>query len=403
MKTNTLEMQVTKMNILSSKENDPMATVKLTLKCERSVLANIMDYLNESGVSPTEIAGNVVQLESANVSGLSALNLSIRSMNALSNANITDIAQLKAMSNDELKALKGIGTTVINDINSALGTPIEQPDVITVESSLTALGLSNRAIKALGKAGVKNIKDFNNLSSQDVQAIRGIGANVVDEIWNLKKSSIEIDNVKAKIADLNFSNRTRNSLLNAKIDTVGKLFAISDDDLRKTKGVGASVVYEVRDYFSGFSPSPKSDKKENTKVDLVKTKIENSVNGYIISALDLSNRSRNAVNNLGIRFVEDLRVISDDELSAMKGIGKTVVEDIHKSIEDFDSLASEMKEQYLYHSIATLEVSQRYKNALAKAGVNFVEEVTLLSDDELTAIKGVSPSGVVEIKTALLA
>jgi DNA-directed RNA polymerase alpha subunit len=401
MKTNTLEMQVTKMNILSSKENDPMATVKLTLKCERSVLSNLMTYLNDSGVIPNEQQHrSVVQQEASNDSELGHLNLSIRSVNALNNANISTVEQLKAMSDDDLKSFKGIGVTVVNDIKSALGAPVEQKEVVLVESSLTELGLSNRAIKALGKSGVKNLKDFNNLSSQDIQSIRGIGANVVDEIWNLRKSSIEIDDPKLKIADLGFSNRTRNSLLNAKIDTVGKLFAISDDELRSTKGVGASVVFEVRDYFSGFS-SNKPKQKKDTKINVTKT--DESGNGYIISALDLSNRSRNAVNNLGIRFVEELRAINDDELSTMKGIGKTVVEDIHKSILDFDSLAPKMKEQYLYHSITSLDVSQRYKNALAKAGVNFVEEVAILSDDELTAIKGVSPSGVMEIKTALTA
>jgi RNA polymerase sigma factor (sigma-70 family) len=151
-------------------------------------------------------------------SQIDVLKLSRRAHNCLWRAGINTVAQLAAMSDDELLAIRNLGVTALTEIREKLSAYLdsqplpEQPrksqsvllEPITRQpqhlgslqleppladqiptsdtTSIEALGLSNRSYNALMRAGIKTIGQLAHKSWGQIQSINNVGEKTLAEI-----------------------------------------------------------------------------------------------------------------------------------------------------------------------------------------------------------------------------
>lgn len=98
------------------------------------------------------------------------------------------------------------------------------------------------------------IHDFKGLDEKPEEIIEA----VQKEVEEVKEASKEGDDeeekeiMKTRIEDLNFSTRTLNSLVNAKIRTVGGIARKSESDLLELEGMGEKGIQEIKRALSNF-------------------------------------------------------------------------------------------------------------------------------------------------------
>jgi DNA-directed RNA polymerase alpha subunit len=337
------------------------------------------------------------------------LDLSVRSENALIKAGITYVAELQKLSDEELRNLRGVGTTVVNEL-SAYRKEVKP----TTKNDFEDMDLSVRTLNSLSKAGIKSIAALSKFSLDEFRKIKGVGVTVMEEINTIlgNKPDDAVDsNDKDALANLELSNRTFNALKNAGITTVSQLEGKSDAELSNLKGVGATVMEEVSAIRS-LSTDVKTDTstKQSPKFEAkVKSEDKNA-----IEHLNLSTRAFNALTGAGIAYVEDLKTMSHVELNKLKGVGATIIDELDITLKNFKTIvpksvkalapklvkteAPKSRVHKKMHDIHDLNLSTRHQNALIKAGMNFVEDLSKMSDNDLTRVKGIGITAVKEIR-----
>ncbi|MEQ1569019.1 MAG: protein kinase, partial [Myxococcota bacterium] len=156
----------------------------------------------------------------------------------------------------------------------ALGTkvPTPDPDVAEVEATdeigsdttLSAVGLSNRATNQLRKSGIRTVGELLSLSDAQIRAIQAIGGKTAREIGGFRDRMLRAglrptrpplvlaEPVLAPLVDdhesvtaLRLPAKLTERLVDAGLDTVGKVAASTRDDLLTVKGIGETRVSAV--------------------------------------------------------------------------------------------------------------------------------------------------------------
>ena len=136
------------------------------------------------------------------------------------------------------------------------------------------------------------------------------------------------------VTDFELSVRARNCLANMNVRTLGDLISLSEQDLLAYKNFGETSLTEIKQILVqkglrlGMSaPKPDLGPRVTEPVDRVQV-VHKPVN-----ELDLSVRSRRALDTLGIRSVGELAGLSEAQLLACKNFGQTSLQEIKKKLE----------------------------------------------------------------------
>jgi DNA-directed RNA polymerase subunit alpha len=136
------------------------------------------------------------------------------------------------------------------------------------------------------------------------------------------------------VTDFELSVRARNCLANMNVRTLGDLISLSEQDLLAYKNFGETSLTEIKQILVqkglrlGMSaPKPDLGPRVAEPVDRVQV-VHKPVN-----ELDLSVRSRRALDTLGVRSVGELASLSEAQLLACKNFGQTSLQEIKKKLE----------------------------------------------------------------------
>lgn len=143
---------------------------------------------------------------------------------------------------------------------------------------------------------------------------------------------------------------------------------------------------------------------------------ESEVLGIPISDFELSVRSKNCLERMGIKTLRDLTTVTESQLLSFKNFGETSLTEIKdvltqkglrigQALEEQKRLhptpRSEQEAELLNSPISILELSARTAKALEKIGIHTVEELVSKTEEELLGHKGISGSHAEEITEKL--
>jgi DNA-directed RNA polymerase subunit alpha len=136
------------------------------------------------------------------------------------------------------------------------------------------------------------------------------------------------------VTDFELSVRARNCLANMNVRTLGDLISLSEQDLLAYKNFGETSLTEIKQILvqKGLrlgmaAPKPDLGPRVAEPVDRVQV-VHKPVN-----ELDLSVRSRRALDTLGVRSVGELANLTEAQLLACKNFGQTSLQEIKKKLE----------------------------------------------------------------------
>jgi DNA-directed RNA polymerase subunit alpha len=141
--------------------------------------------------------------------------------------------------------------------------------------------------------------------------------------------------LRIPVTDFELSVRSRNCLQKMNIKTLGDLIKKTEAELLAFKNFGETSLAEIKEILrqKGLRlgmMTEDGDRKE-TKREAVDP---DSVMGKSVADLDLSVRSRKALDFLKVQTVADLSKITEAELLACKNFGQTSLNEIKKKLED---------------------------------------------------------------------
>lgn len=154
---------------------------------------------------------------------------------------------------------------------------------------------------------------------------------------------------KTWIYETGLSNRAINALERNNIYNVQQLAALSDGDLSGLRGVGVSIVNEIKVLLDN-----------NEEVRLESGEIVDETPDYGIRSLGLSNRTENALINNGVYTLRQLRSISPREISRMRGVGRTSMDEINKLLKTCSGMFLDDSQKYtISEYLQKVEKSER--------------------------------------------
>ena len=168
---------------------------------------------------------------------------------------------------------------------------------------------------------------------------------------------------------LNLEPTTYFALKRAGINTIDQLVEVTPNQLLAINRIGKNAFENIKqklvDYFK--------------EVDVTETRLEC---GKPIDVLKLNIRFENALKKAGIMSTEQLFSMPEEELCKIRGVGVSGINEIIKNKPKEFSKSVERK-------IETLGFGARTENALKKAGIRSVEQLLLLSVEEIKMIRGI--------------
>jgi len=139
------------------------------------------------------------------------------------------------------------------------------------------------------------------------------------------------------ITDFELSVRSRNCLATMNVRTLGDLISLSEPELLAFKNFGETSLTEIKQVLTqkgltlGMLP-PKPD----SNIGLRALEVDRSTAVHKpVAELDLSVRSRRALDTLGVRTLGELCGLSEQQLLACKNFGQTSLMEIKKKLEAF--------------------------------------------------------------------
>lgn len=122
------------------------------------------------------------------------LNLKTRGYMALKRAGINTIEQLIDICKNNLLEIKGVGKNVAQDIKLKLDGYVLRDSCSKQQSfvdlPIDSLNLSNRTNNALKRKGIYIIRQLFELSTEQVNTIKGLGKKGVSEVMRVKNEAI---------------------------------------------------------------------------------------------------------------------------------------------------------------------------------------------------------------------
>ncbi|MDR0870512.1 MAG: tetratricopeptide repeat protein, partial [Planctomycetaceae bacterium] len=141
-------------------------------------------------------------------------------------------------------------------------------------------------------------------------------------------------------SDLEFSNRVRDVLRTLKINTLGDLCALSEQELMSAKNFGETSLIEIKEQLSlkGLKLGQFAEEKpepEPVEVDTL-TPDEQAVLNRPVADLNLSVRAKKCMNRLNIQTIGELVRKTQDELLKCKNFGVTSLKEIRERLTAFN-------------------------------------------------------------------
>jgi DNA-directed RNA polymerase subunit alpha len=140
------------------------------------------------------------------------------------------------------------------------------------------------------------------------------------------------------VTDFELSVRSRNCLANMNVRTLGDLISLSEQELLAFKNFGETSLTEIKQILvqkglrlGMIAPKPDSNVGLRAPEGIDKA---NAIHKPV-GELDLSVRSRRALETLGIRTLGDLTNLSEPQLLACKNFGQTSLMEIKKKLETY--------------------------------------------------------------------
>lgn len=140
------------------------------------------------------------------------------------------------------------------------------------------------------------------------------------------------------VTDFELSVRSRNCLANMNVRTLGDLISLSEQELLAFKNFGETSLTEIKQILTQkglklgmIAPKPDALIGLRAIEDLDPT---NAVH-KAVAELDLSVRSRRALDTLGVRSLGELANLSEQQLLSCKNFGQTSLMEIKKKLETY--------------------------------------------------------------------
>ncbi len=325
---------------------------------------------------------------------------------------------MKQMSKEDIKQylLKFFKEEITDEELDKLNGYIEQLTIVLVDE---LYDLSKDKVEILDERQTFIIRKlFGILDNGTCQTYKKVG-----EILNLTRQRIA--ELKTRILNcLKYQIIFGNGLLVNNIKNQNQKLLLSDsirnlnlsvNDLNYFQSIGINTIGDLISVNEIFL----FEKINNeAKFNILKEKIANlgfSFNSVLqakdlkvlpITVLNLSNRSLNALKRANIKTLNDLTRMTSKELSEVYFLGKTSLEEIKSSLYDFILLFSEESKKEMlkkdHHlSIDVLKLSDENKNALKKANIITINDLTNLTKFELFKIIDIEVTELKEIESSL--
>lgn len=230
----------------------------------------------------------------------------------------------------ELKA-KGQKTVTAKDIT-------KNSEVEIINSDLTIATLDNKNSELVMDIIVEQGRGYVPVEMREGEKLE-LGMIAVDAIYTpIKNANYLVENVRVgqitNYDKLTLTMETDGSITGREALDMASQILVEHFSLLQTRRLEESdQVAEMSDEAPAMEPEqPMSE--ETSETDSMSAQ-ESEVSGTDILDLGLSNRAYNALVRNGIRTIEELKKLSDDQLKNLDGLGAKSLEEITKAIQDY--------------------------------------------------------------------
>ncbi len=263
--------------------------------------------------------------------------------------------------------------------------------------SVEHLGVDNVTYLKIRGNGVETVRQlYCGLSSSPERWIDTLGAKGYYDILQMADAYVEMHRndpellkrvtLNSPIADMGLPSNIYAWLLRyVRDDTVGSVFELSERDLEEIfPHRGARNMFKLQ--LSQFLP------------------VLYARNNTLIDDLDVSFRVKNALWNAGIHTVEQFLELPPRAVVRIRNLGQRSIQEVYAKMEElghdtaFKTRAMVKSGAVDQHTrIDDLDVSNRIKNALHRAGIETVEHFLSLTPKQVSRIRNLGVSSVAEV------
>lgn len=346
--------------------------------------------------------------------------VSARAVNAMERSGIVKIEDFTALTRRALRAIPGLGIQSIEEVDAALGevglaepvVGLDEDAALAPDSSIDRLpGLSTRSLNALNGIGVRNIEDFKALTRTALKKLPNLGSKSIEEIETALRVSgiarphlavdveapLELGSNLERLSGI--STRSINALNDFGINTVEDLQKLSRQELLRIPNLGEKSIGELEidlkcagfklGWFEGDWGIPLG------------------LSSNIERLPGLATRAVNALNDSGVRKVEDLIKLSRRELLRIPNLGAKSIGEI-----EIDLKGAGFKPGWLEGDLgAPLDLDSNVEklpglatraiNALNDFGFCKINDLMNLTERDLLKIPYIGRSALYKIDSAL--
>ena len=293
---------------------------------------------------------------------LRVLDLSTRAYNCLRRTGFDTVTDVAVLSDEQILDIRNIGVKTLEEISEKLAgylndhplleqriaSPASREPLSASEASpadryipgpektpITVLGVCTRTCNALKRASIDTVGQLAQMSFEEVEQVRNIGAKSLTEIEEkltaylaghpfeekLATSAelgqptsesdasssdrrISTDNVSISVLEL--STRSYNALMRAGIDTISQLAQMSSQEIREVRNIGEKSVAEIEEKLEAFlAEHPKLEPAEHPVTSVSKSTIKPNLEPLEVSidCLGLSDRTQEALIDSGFATI----------------------------------------------------------------------------------------------------
>lgn len=227
------------------------------------------------------------------------------------------------------------------EMRGILKASLEEDSEFQEDIDILRLLLSKDDRAILGKKQIRTIADLvlwieEHKDSNSTQRIVSSNSEIINDYLEKAKPIIdkrikELDEndenpVSIEYADLSLSGYY--SLINAGIDTMNELATLSDEEICKIKVADKSTLKEILAIAEAFRTEKGIVPSDTPKDDI-------NLADITLEAMDFSVRTYNCLHRHGIKSMQELANLSDEELLKVRNLGRRQCEEVKSKIESF--------------------------------------------------------------------
>ena len=325
--------------------------------------------INQIKAALAEIGLSLKKEEGSEIEGLG---LSPNVINKLKNSKITSVEDLKKMRKEDLLHIPGFIESDLSQVEVAL---TERGLSLKSDVTIKSLKLSYYVINQLNKAKIKFIKDLTSLTEQDVLNILGLAKQDLDQIVAALAEiglSLKPDDT---IGSLGLPSYITNQLEVNGIKFIEDLTTLTEQEVLNITGLAKQDLNPIKAALAEIGLSLKLDDT--------------------IKSLGLPSYITNQLNKAKIKFIKDLTTLTKQDVLNIPGLAK----------QDLDPIEAALAERGLSlkpdDTIGSLGLPSYIMDQLEFNGIKFIEDLTTLTEQDVLNITGLAKQDLDQIKAAL--